>query len=145
MLEDVRIARPCGADWAAMSGDDRVRFCQLCKLNVYNLSGMRREDAEALVASREGDICVRFYTRKDGTVLTQDCPVGLAAVKRRMALVAASVLGLLSLAAASILGYRAVSDFRRAIAVTPLPDRPRPPRHDDDDVKMGKMMLRTNR
>ncbi|MEZ0229266.1 MAG: hypothetical protein ACAI25_11625 [Planctomycetota bacterium] len=96
MLEDVKIARPCGADWDKMTGDDRVRFCQLCQLNVYNLSGMKREDAETLLASREGKVCVRLYKRDDGTVLTQDCPVGLAAVRRRIGSLAASAAALVT-------------------------------------------------
>jgi hypothetical protein len=85
-----------------MSGDDRVRFCGECRLNVYNLSAMSRPEAEALLRAKEGRLCVRFYVRRDGTVLTRDCPRGLAAVRRgtvRLAarLAAAAVL-LLSLA-----------------------------------------------
>jgi hypothetical protein len=30
-------------------------------------------------------MCARFYRRTDGTVLTQDCPVGLRALGRRLA------------------------------------------------------------
>jgi|SRR5581483_2922244 len=96
MLENVKIARPCGADWEKMTGDDRVRFCNLCQLNVYNLSGMKREEAEALLAAKSGKMCVRLYKRADGTVITEDCPIGLAAVKRRVATVAASALALLA-------------------------------------------------
>lgn len=59
-----------------MEGDDRVRFCPECELNVYNLSAMTEEQALALVQEREGRLCVRFYQREDGTVLTSDCPVG---------------------------------------------------------------------
>ena len=60
-----------------MFGDDRVRFCSSCKLNVYNLSGMTRREAERLVYLTEGSLCVRFYRRKDGTLLTEDCPIGM--------------------------------------------------------------------
>jgi hypothetical protein len=81
-LESLRIATPCSADWSEMSGDDRVRFCSHCSLNVYNLSAMSRGEAEALVAEREGRICVRFHRRADGTVLSRDCPVGLSAVRQ---------------------------------------------------------------
>ena len=72
-LEVIDIANPCPAEWDAMRGDDRVRFCKHCSLNVYNISGMTRADAEALVAEKEGRLCVRFYRREDGTVLTIDC------------------------------------------------------------------------
>jgi hypothetical protein len=66
-----------------MYGSDRMRFCGDCKLNVYNLSGMTRDEAESLVMNAEGRLCVRFYRRPDGTMITQNCPVGWARVKAR--------------------------------------------------------------
>ncbi|MCU1277921.1 MAG: hypothetical protein JWM53_1467 [bacterium] len=77
LLENLRIATPCQADWDDMAGDDRVRFCGRCEKNVYNLSAMTRDEAQALVGDREGRMCVRLYQRTDGTVLTADCPVGV--------------------------------------------------------------------
>ena len=71
-LEVIDIARPCPADWDAMRGDDQVRFCKHCSLNVYNLSAMTRAQAERLVAEREGRLCIRMYRRLDGTVVTAD-------------------------------------------------------------------------
>jgi hypothetical protein len=76
VLENLRIASPCTADWDEMLGDERVRFCGQCERNVYNLSEMSRAEAEALVGRAEGRMCVRLYQRADGTVLTSDCPVG---------------------------------------------------------------------
>ena len=84
-LEHVRVAAPCPADWEKMVGDERVRYCNKCSLHVYNLSGMTRREAEALVTNAEGRLCVRYYRRTDGTVLTRNCPVGLSALKRRAA------------------------------------------------------------
>lgn len=84
ILSGIRIAKPCPASWAAMRGDDRVRFCDQCRLNVYNLTDMSRSQAEKLVAEREGRLCVRFYRRADGTVLTDNCPVGLRAARRQL-------------------------------------------------------------
>ena len=83
-LELIEIATPCEASWNEMRGDDRVRFCSHCKLNVYNLSDMPRAEAEQLVQQREGKLCVRFFKRHDGTVLTRDCPVGIRAVRQRL-------------------------------------------------------------
>jgi hypothetical protein len=91
-LEEVRVASPCPADWGRMVGDERVRFCGSCSLHVFNLSGMTRREAEALVTNAEGRLCVRFFRRADGSILTRDCPVGLAAVRRRVARVAGSAL-----------------------------------------------------
>jgi hypothetical protein len=84
ILDNVQIASPCSADWEQMQGDERKRFCGSCTKNVYNLSGMTRRDAEALLIASEGKICVRLYRRADGTVLTADCPVGLAAAMKKM-------------------------------------------------------------
>lgn len=81
-LEAVKVATPCRADWDKMTGTNTVRFCQTCTKNVYNLSGMTREAAEALVNEKEGKLCVRFYQRADGTMLTQDCPVGTKMARR---------------------------------------------------------------
>src|SRR5438034_7262678 len=82
-LAQVRIAAPCSADWEQMIGTDRVRFCSHCNLNVYNLSHMTKAQAEAFVTSNEGRLCVRFYRRSDGSILTENCPSGLRAIKRR--------------------------------------------------------------
>ena len=75
-LERVRIASPCAADWDKMQGDARKRFCGECKMNVYNLSAMTKSEAETLLINSEGRLCARFYRRADGTILTQNCPVG---------------------------------------------------------------------
>jgi len=80
----VRIAAPCKADWEQMMGTDRVRFCGQCNLNVYNLSSMTKHDAESFIARNEGRLCVRFYRRADGSILTENCPVGLRAIRRRL-------------------------------------------------------------
>jgi len=89
MLDRIKIASPCSADWEQMEGNDRVRFCADCKKNVFNLSAMTRRDAEALLNEANGNLCARLYRRADGTVLTEDCPVGLsvkiARVRRRVA------------------------------------------------------------
>ena len=93
-LEMVQVASPCTADWDAMRGDDRVRFCGRCNLHVYNLSGMTRQEAEGLINRREGRLCVQLLLRHDGTVLTQDCPLGLRALRQKVwkALAAAASL-----------------------------------------------------
>ena len=94
-LNNIKIASPCPADWNEMYGDDRKRFCGDCKLNVYNLSGMTKDEAESLIMNAEGRLCVRFYKRADGSVITADCPVGWAKVKQRTKLYATAVASLL--------------------------------------------------
>ena len=93
-LDDLRVASPCTASWDEMLGDDRVRFCSLCSKNVYNISAMTREEATRLIITKEGKICARFYRRKDGTVLTSDCPVGRIGWRKRLAVRVACVVAL---------------------------------------------------
>ncbi len=88
------VASPCKRDWSKMTGDDRVRFCGDCQLNVYNFSAMSQAEVLALVKEREGKVCARFYTRPDGTVLTRDCSVG---VKRKRRTYAASLAAVAAL------------------------------------------------
>jgi hypothetical protein len=91
-LEGVRVAAPCPADWEKMVGDERVRYCGECSLHVYNLSGMTKREAEGLVANAEGRLCVRYYRRADGSILTRNCPTGLRAVRQRVSRVAGAAL-----------------------------------------------------
>ncbi len=94
-LDNIKIASPCSADWNAMAGGERKRFCGDCKLNVYNLSGMTKYDAENLLMNSEGRLCVRYFQRADGTVLTKDCPVGWARVKSRVSAFATAIIALI--------------------------------------------------
>lgn len=102
VLGRLRVASPCGVGWNTMEGDERVRFCRLCSLNVYDFSGMPRAEVEALVSKTEGRLCGRLTRRADGTVLTRDCPVGLRALRLRATRAAgaafAALLSLCSLA-----------------------------------------------
>ena len=153
-LKNIKVASPCPADWNEMAGDDRKRFCGECRLNVYNLSGMTSYDAENLLRNSEGRLCVRYYQRSDGTILTADCPVGWARVKQRMGYLAAAcasiILSLLGgFFAFTFLGKQMVS--RRFIPVpfsTPQPTmgaisiRPTPtprPKKPEDRQVIGKI------
>ena len=109
-LDQVTVAAPCPADWDEMIGNERARFCGQCRLNVYNLSGMTRREAEALIAGAEGRLCVRFYRRADGTILTENCPVGLRALKRRLSRLASATLSALLSFLAGLGLYTAFED-----------------------------------
>jgi hypothetical protein len=110
LIQRVHIASPCNASWDQMRGDDRSRFCAHCNLNVYNLSAMTTKEGERLIREKEGRLCVQIYRRRDGTILTQDCPVGLSAVRRRVVgfgiKVAAAVLLIFGIAASLVAGER---------------------------------------
>jgi hypothetical protein len=76
-----------------MVGDEGVRHCAECHLNVYNLSAMTERQVQELIAvSRGKRLCARFYRRADGTILTQDCPCSLRALKQRASRIAAAML-----------------------------------------------------
>ncbi len=72
-LDVLQVPDPCPEPWDRMKGDDQTRFCGVCEKNVYNLSAMTAADAEALLDPANGQICVQFYRRADGTVSTVDC------------------------------------------------------------------------
>src|SRR6266849_4080752 len=108
-LDHLRIASPCPVGWEQMAGDDRVRFCEQCSLRVYNISAMTRNEAETLIANTEGHICARLYRRSDGTIITKDCPVGLRAIRRRVAKIAGAVFAAVMSLAGSVAGQKPAS------------------------------------
>lgn len=108
-IDRLSIATPCPVDWEQMTGDNRVRFCGHCQLNVYNISELSRVEAEALIASTEGRICARLFQRADGSVLTKDCPVGLQALRMRMSKRAAAVFAALVSISSAAFGQQASS------------------------------------
>lgn len=141
-LNNIRVASPCKADWDEMYGDERKRFCGDCKLNVYNLSGMTRDEAEALVMNAEGRVCVRFYRRNDGTVITQDCPVGWAKVRQRTRLILAAgfsmVMALFTgVLFASMFGRERTGGVTVGVLAMPTPS-PLPPTMGAISPTMGK-------
>ena len=90
---------------------------------------MTRDQAEALLMKAEGRLCVRFYKRRDGSVITQDCPVGWARVKERARIYATAAF---SLFMALLSGVFVVSLFSKQKATvgtfampfaTPTPQR----------------------
>ena len=83
-LQQVQIATPCSAAWSDMSGDHRSRHCAQCNKRVYNLSQMSSEEALALLDRDAGGVCIQLYKRRDGTVLTSDCPKGRQTVAQRI-------------------------------------------------------------
>lgn len=104
LLDQVRVASPCSASWDAMVGDEHVRFCLKCEKNVYNLSSLTRDAAEALIEKNlGGEMCVRFYQRADGTILTQDCPEGVTKTRRKK--LALAIAGAGAMAAATAMAF----------------------------------------
>jgi hypothetical protein len=96
----LKVASPCKADWESMTGDEAIRFCGLCQKNVYQISNMTTEQVEELLSAAGEKKCGRFYQRKDGTLVTADCSVGLKRKRRKQAAigVSAGVLSVLGVA-----------------------------------------------
>jgi len=84
LLNQVTVAKPCPANWDEMKGNDQVRHCSQCRLNVYNLSEMNSNEAYDFIQQAEGRVCVRLYKRPDGTLITRDCPKGVRAFRRKV-------------------------------------------------------------
>jgi hypothetical protein len=120
-LNNIKIASPCSADWNTMYGSERKRFCGECKLNVYNLSAMSIQDAEELLLRSEGRLCVRYYRRADGTILTEDCPVGWAGIKRRLSRAATAVAAMLFAALGGISMTTAFNSKDEVGRIIPIP------------------------
>jgi hypothetical protein len=152
ILKNVRVAAPCHASWDAMDGDDRTRFCFSCKLNVYNLSDMTADEAARLVQETEGRLCVRYYQRRDGTVMTRNCPVGVSALQKRVAtmITSAAALCLVMVAAAKVYErsggtvevgvspfQRAKDQARKMPVIGPIVEKLDPQRH----VIVGMMKM----
>lgn len=136
-----------------MKGDDAVRHCGSCKKSVYQLSNMSSAQVEALLADSKEERCVRFYQRKDGTLLTEDCAVGVRRKRRKLAVVGAgmSVLSALGVAmaggtdgASSAAGtsipelVATPTEIVPQVAVTP-PVAPEPP-SEEYELVMGAMV-----
>lgn len=125
------IASPCDVPWSAMERDDRAgdrrRFCGKCQKHVHNLAAMTRVEVEDFLeasaeASGEKGVCVRLYERKDGTVLTADCPVGLNRRRSRAVLLASLGAG-----ACALFGFSAIALAMTAfVPPTPPPPPPAP-------------------
>ncbi|QNA87712.1 hypothetical protein G4G28_03105 [Massilia sp. Dwa41.01b] len=106
-LPHLEIPVPCTESWDAMEGDERVRHCGLCRKNVYNLSALPQAEAAALLAGDvDGQLCVRFYRRSDGSVMTSDCStsprVRLHRAMRTLPRTAAGAAGVAAAAAVAV-------------------------------------------
>ena len=97
LVQSLKIAAPCPVSWESMDGDERVRHCSNCNKNVYNISDMTAAEANQFLQLTGQKACVNFYKRADGTVIVDNCPVGLRKLRaqyRRMVAAGATILSL---------------------------------------------------
>src|SRR5262249_26244855 len=90
-------------------------MCGMCRKNVYNISDMTRKAAEAFLAENGTSQCMRFFRRHDGTIMTDNCPVGLRKIRNAIRLVARSVASIVGLALSTTLA------LARDESTTPAP------------------------
>jgi hypothetical protein len=57
------ITSPCPLRWRALPGPGRD-FCTFCEKRVHNLDRMGEAERSALLASRDGSICVAYTLRR---------------------------------------------------------------------------------
>jgi hypothetical protein len=92
-LDDSHIPVPCTKAWDELKGNGVARSCDTCNKDVHDLSQLTRAQADELLASNS-DLCVRYATRKDGTLVLADSLVrGRASKARSLVLAAALVAG----------------------------------------------------
>ncbi len=139
VLDNIRVASPCTADWSKMTGNERVRHCGDCKKNVFNISEMTRDEAEALIVATEGRLCVRYFQRHDGTILLKDCVIGVRRKRRRRVIVAGAAALIASGAAILFAKAREEKHHEQIMgAMAPISDLVAPePQHDGS----GQMMM----
>jgi hypothetical protein len=127
LLMQIRIASPCSADWNEMRGNDRVRFCDSCRKNVYDISTMTTKQAREFIQNAEGRACVTYYARRDGTVLTTDCPAGRFEARRSFLMNAAAATGAFALIPGAVNLGTALAKHNAALApeedVEPVADK----------------------
>ncbi len=139
-LEQIEIRTPCPMDWDLMDGNDRVRFCDRCKKNVYNIVAMTEAEAVALIDNAGEEICGRIFRRDDGTVVTSDCPPRssspLAVRKKPLQFSMAALMVLVTFSA----GLAASAPWIGS-KVQPLIDRFFPAVHGNDSPIGGAMVM----
>jgi len=115
ILDNIRVATPCHVEWDSMTGDDRVRNCDSCKKDVFNLSLMSRDEAQTLLSEKTGGMCVRYFQRHDGTIMLADCTIGKRRRRNRRLIVAGAALLLGGSAAGVVMHHRAIVEDDRGM------------------------------
>ncbi|MBY0549458.1 MAG: hypothetical protein K2W95_19435 [Candidatus Obscuribacterales bacterium] len=101
-IDSLAIDLPCPIPWTHMKGDDKIRHCDVCDLNVHNLSAMTEYEIGDFLAANAGvRVCVNMFKRPDGTIVTDRCPAGLRELRNRAKKLYRAVAGFAAFAIAS--------------------------------------------
>jgi hypothetical protein len=93
LIDNLYIAAPCGITWDTMQGDDRKRLCGGCSRHVFNISDMTKTEATSFLEHNGTSQCMIFFRREDGTIMTDNCPVGLRKLRDRAKLLVSAIAG----------------------------------------------------
>lgn len=77
-LKEIKIASPCHVTLDKMEDRGKCFYCNDCKLNVYHFSNLNSAEIAILLNENNEKLCIGMFKREDGTVITKDCPLGLA-------------------------------------------------------------------
>ena len=137
-LTVLNVETPCPRSFGSLRGDGPVRYCPTCDEHVYDLSAMSAAEAREQIRLHEGELCLRFVRRADGTVVTADCADARSAAERARAwnvagAVAVAVLGVA--VASTALGSEPPRAGIRPAAPAPAAD------HEDYLNVMGGLRL----
>ena len=100
LIQQLRIASPCEVDWDAMIGNDRVRFCEHCRLSVHHVDSLNRKQLRRLIARSHGRLCVN-YTQSNVQTAVNAFPMLHKIGRRTSALAAGAFSATLGISAAT--------------------------------------------
>lgn len=67
------VTEACPKEWNELvEAGDATRFCGECQLHVHDSTALTRAEAQQLVQSSEGRVCMRIVQDKDGQTLFRD-------------------------------------------------------------------------
>lgn len=85
IVNTIEVISPCLVPWETMHGDERVRSCDRCQRQVFDLTEMSTAEAAAILEVAKHRPCVRFYRKRDGRIMIADGSAGLrGAIWRRL-------------------------------------------------------------
>lgn len=77
IVDAVAMASTCGAAWSEMEGEGCARTCPRCALSVYHDAAMTQQELGLAFTHAYGTASSRVaFRRRDGMLLTTDCPKG---------------------------------------------------------------------
>ena len=60
LIDSIEVKSPCSEDWNEMTGNEKVRFCSHCDLNVNNISALTRKQAMRVVRASGARLCIHY-------------------------------------------------------------------------------------